>query len=113
MGHLDLEAGFLQIVSDRVGDHNGTVMPPRAPERDRQIALALANVVRQQINQKLGDVIDEFYGLWKAPDVSRYRRVSAGQVFEPGYVVRVRQEADVKNQVAVGGQPVAVAEAVT
>ena len=86
-------------------------MAAGAAEGDGQIALAFADVVRQQIDQQLRDAVDEFDGLRKRPDVARHAGVAAGQLLELRNVVRVGQKADVEDQVAIGGHAVTVAEA--
>ena len=67
--------------------------------------------MRQQIDQQLGDAVDEFDGLRKGPDVTGHAGVAAGEFLELGNVIWVGQEADIEYQVAVGRHAVTVAEA--
>src|SRR5258708_4732282 len=64
---LDLCAisGRSQVFVDLFGNHDRAVMAARAAEGDSQIALALMNVMRQQVDQQLGDSFDELGGLWE------------------------------------------------
>ncbi len=94
-----------------LGDHHRTVMSARAAKRDGQVAFALADVVRNQVDQQLRNSIDEFDGLREGPDIARDAGIAAGQVFELGNVIGIRQEADVEDQVAVGRHAMPVAEA--
>src|SRR5258708_22087753 len=86
------------------------MMAAGAPKRDRQIALALANVVWNQIDQQFGDPIHKFDGLRKGSDVPRDIGMAAGELLELRDVVRVRKKTHVENQIAVGGNPVAITE---
>src|SRR5258706_11752900 len=82
-------------------------MAASAPKRDRQIALALADVVWNQINQQFRNPVHKFDSLRKRSNVPRDIGVAAGELLELRNVVGVRKKADVENQIAVGGKPVA------
>src|SRR5207253_2320789 len=69
------------------------------------------DVMRQQIDQQLGDAIDELHRLWERTDVAGDRRMPSGQVFEAGDVVWIGQKANVEDQIAVGRYTMTVAEA--
>src|SRR5258708_19114459 len=86
------------------------MMAAGAPKRDRQIALALANVVWNQIDQQFGDPIHKFDRLRKRSDVPRDIGMAAGELLELRNVVRVRKKAHVENQIAVSGNSVAITE---
>src|SRR5260370_41905611 len=86
------------------------MMAAGAPKRDRQIALALANVVWNQIDQQFGDPIHKFDGLRKRPDVPRDAGMAAGELLELRDVVRVRKKTHIENQIGVGGRPLAKSE---
>src|SRR5579872_6434234 len=87
------------------------MMPSRAAERDRQIALAFANVVRKQVHEKIGNPIDEFHRLRKGTDVARHGRMAAGQLLETGDVVRVGKKSHVEYEVGIRRDAMAIAEA--
>ena len=57
---LHAVSGVAQVFADLLGDHDGAVLSAGASEGDRQIALAFVNVVRQQVDQQIGDARDEF-----------------------------------------------------
>src|SRR5581483_3904085 len=93
------------------GDHHRAMLPTRAAERDRQIALTLLDVVRQEINQKLRNARDELLRLRKRADVLGDPGVASGKRPEFRDKMRVRQEADVENEVCIFGHAMAKAEA--
>ena len=53
MGGFDAEAVVGQALAHLRGDHHRAVAASRAAERDRQVALAFADVVREEIDQEL------------------------------------------------------------
>src|SRR5665213_1509219 len=103
--------GAGKVLADLVGDRHRAMMSACAAESDGQIALALVDVMGQQVSQQFRDAGDEFGGLRKGTDVTRDSRILARQLFEFGDVVRVGQKTNVKNQVAVGWHSVAESEA--
>jgi hypothetical protein len=48
---FDAISGVPKMFADFLGDHDGTVLSAGAAEGDRQIAFALVDVVRQQVNE--------------------------------------------------------------
>ena len=95
-----------------MGHHDASVMTAGAAEGDRQIALALADVVRQQIDEQFRNALQKLLSLRKASDVAGHIAVLSGELLELWNIVRIRQEADVEHQIAVGGHTVAIAETV-
>src|SRR5216684_2614463 len=67
------------------------MMAAGAPKRDRQIALALTDVVWNQIDQQFGDPIHKFDGLRKRSDVPRDIGMAAGELLELRDVVGVQE----------------------
>src|SRR5208282_6829283 len=67
--NFDFVACFQQSLADIFGNHHRAMLSARASEADGQVALALANVVRQQVDQQFRDAVDELLRLWKRPDV--------------------------------------------
>src|SRR5579864_7417882 len=67
----DFDAKFCppQMFSDLLRDHDGTVLATSATECDGQIAFAFMNVMRQQVNEQIGDARDEFSSLRERADV--------------------------------------------
>ena len=94
-------SGAAQVFSDFLGDHDGTVLSPRAAERDRQIALAFMNVMRQQVDEQLGNTRDELARLRERADVPGDSGIASRQRPKFRNKVRVGQEADVEDQVGV------------
>ena len=90
--------------------HHRTMVSTRAAKRDRQIALPLAYIMRNQIRQQSVDAPQEFPGLRKRADVARDARVFPGMLAQLGNEMRIRQKAHIKYEVSVSGNPVAVAE---
>ena len=56
-------SGAPKVFAHFLGDHDGAVLSAGSTECDRQIALAFMNVVRQQVNEQVGDARDELPGL--------------------------------------------------
>src|SRR5215470_11618324 len=111
MRHLGLVARIDQILANLRRYHYRPVLPAGAAERDRQVALAFADIMRQQINQKVGDAVHKLDRLRERPDISSYRRIAACQMFKPRNVIRVREKPDIEDQIAVIRDPVAESEA--
>jgi len=106
MDDLDFVTRLAQPLADVFGDHDGAVLPARAPEANRQVALALTDVVRQQINEQFGNALDELFALRERANVFRHPRLTPGQASKLGHEMRVGQEAHVKHQVGVVGNSV-------
>src|SRR5437588_45628 len=101
-----------QPLRDLMRDHHAAVMASGAPERNRQVALALLDVVRQKIYQQSRDPLDEFLGLRKTADITRHAGILSAELLESRNVIRVGQEANVKHQVAFARDAVTETEAV-
>ena len=54
-----------QPLADIFGNHHRAVLTPGTTETDGEVALALMNVVGQQVDQQVGDAADELLGLRK------------------------------------------------
>src|SRR5260221_13174266 len=87
---LQAEAGRGQTLADFARDENAAVMPSRAAERNREIALALGDVMRDQVNQEVRDTLDELLGLRKRTDVARHAGMLAAVILERRNVIRIR-----------------------
>src|SRR5208337_3568476 len=88
-----------------------TVLPAGAAKADGQVALALVDVVWQQIDEQLGNAGDEFPSLRERADVLGHPRVPSGVGTELGHKVRIGQKAHVKEQVGFLRNALLVAEA--
>src|ERR1700730_9449763 len=60
----------------RFRQHHGTVTSPRASKCYRQVALSLADIVRDQIDQQSFHAPQEFPGLRKRTDIARDERIA-------------------------------------
>src|SRR5579864_2861443 len=69
MHEFDAISGVPKMFADFLGDHDRTVLSAGTTERNRQIALSLVDVVRQKVNEQVGDARDELAGLGKRADV--------------------------------------------
>src|SRR5579863_4015405 len=107
-----LESGLLQALANLARNHNRTMMAARAPEPDGQIAFAFANIVRDQVNQQIGDAVYKLLRLWKRADIARHAGVPAGELLELRNIIRIRQESDIEYQIAIGRHSMPVAKAV-
>ena len=104
-------SGVAEVLADLLGDHDGAVLSAGAAEGDRQIALAFVNVVRQKVDQQVGDAGDELAGLGKRADVFGDPRVAPGQRTEFGHEMRVGQKAHVEDKVGILGNALTESEA--
>ena len=86
-------------------------MPPaRAADRDRQVRLALAPVEGQEELQQVPEPLEELAALGVLEDELVHPLVAPVERPEPGDEVRVREEADVEDQIGVVGDAVLVPE---
>src|ERR1700730_6160702 len=90
MVYLDAVARAAEALVDLLSDHHRPVMAAGAAEGDREITLAFANIVGQQIDQQVGDALDELGCLRERADISRYLRIAAGELLESWDVVGIR-----------------------
>src|SRR5947209_9239558 len=108
---LDSVTCLAQVLAHILGDHDRAMLSSGAAERNRQIAFAFANVVRQQVNQEIRNAVNEFGGLRKGTDVAGDAGIFAGKRAELGHEVRIGQEADIEDEVGVFRHAVFEAEA--
>src|SRR5579871_3187270 len=87
------------------------MLAPRASEGNGQVALALANVVGDKVDQEVGNPLNEFNRLWERLNVLRDLWMASRQVPELGNVVGIWKEADIEHQVAIGRNAVPVSKA--
>src|SRR6185503_12338960 len=66
--------------------------------------------MRNQVVQQAVDAPEEFRGLRKGADVAFDLGILAGKFREMRDEVRIRQEANVKNQIRIGRQTIAITE---
>ena len=92
--------------ADPVGDGDRSVAPAGAADRDRQVALALGDVGRDQELEQRQQAAVELARLGAGLDVLADRLVEPGQGPQLVDVVWIRQEADVEGQVGVARRPV-------
>src|SRR5271167_3599630 len=95
VNRLHFVSGPAQPLSHVFGNHDGAMLPASATEADREVALALVNVVRQQVNKQFGDAADELLGLRKGADVFGDSRMATRQRAKLGHEMRIRQKAHV------------------
>src|SRR5580692_6682018 len=105
-------SGLREALTYLARDHDAPMVSTGAAERNGEIAFPLADIMRQQIDQQVGDARNKFRGLRKGPDITRHARMLAGEMFERRNVIRVRKEANVEDQVTIGRNAVPVSEAV-
>src|SRR5437764_4627365 len=111
MTDFRLKSGLGQPFSDFFSDHNRAVLPSGTPKCNSQVSFTFGDIVRQEVDQQIGNTGNELAGLWKRPDIPRHSGVLAGEVLEAGDVVRVGQKSYVEDQIAVGRHTIAEPEA--
>src|SRR6266851_3249881 len=110
MDHLHPISRLPQVSADVSGNNDRTMLSPSATETNGQVALAFMDVVRQQVNQQIGDALDEFLGLGERADILRHARVASCQRAKLWHKVRVGQEPHVKDEVGILGHAMTKAE---
>src|SRR6516162_8004988 len=95
-----------QVLADFFRDHDAAVLAAGTAEADGEVAFPFLHVMRQKVDEQVGDAIDELPRLRKRANVFCDLWIASGQRAELGHKVRVGQEAHVKNQVRVFGYPV-------
>src|ERR1700722_7356374 len=83
-------------LADILGDHHGAVLAPGAAKGDGQIAFAFMNVVRQQINEQVGDARNELAALRERPDIFSHARIASGERTKFGNEMRIGQKGTVE-----------------
>src|SRR5580692_3276080 len=100
-------------LADIFGDHHGAVLASGAAKGDGQIAFAFMNVVRQEIDEQVGDARNELAALRERPDIFSHARIASGERTKFGNEMRIGQKANVENQIGIFGHAFAKAEAHT
>src|SRR5205807_1841097 len=100
-----------QRATHRLCQHDGTMTPSRAPEGDRQITFALADVMGNQISQQTLEAPEEFTRLGEGSDIAGHFGIASRKLAQPGNKMRIGQKAHIENQVRVGRQTVPISEA--
>src|SRR5215471_1435185 len=101
VGDANRMAALLEHRGDPLGHVDGAVTAPGAADPQRQVALLLALVEREQVVQELSQPRQEPAGLRVLLDVGRDRGVRAGLGLQLRDEVRVGQEAHVEEEVHV------------
>src|SRR5208282_1605893 len=110
MHDLHFVSRFPQPFAYILGDHHRAVLSAGASEADGQVALALADVVRQQVDQQFRDAVNELLRLRKRPDVFGDAGMPSRQPAELRYEMRIREKAHIEYQVGIFRQAVFVSE---
>jgi len=108
---FDSVSGATQVFAHIFGNHDGAMLSARTAEGDRQVALALVDVMGKEVDEQVGDTRDEFAGLGKRSDVLGDTGMSTGEGPEFGDEVGIGQEADIEYEIGVLGHSLAEAEA--
>src|SRR5947207_2277800 len=87
------------------------MLPPGAAKSNRQIALAFMDVMRQQIDQKIGDALNKFGRLRKRANVFCDLGMTSSQGPEFGDEMGIGKKTNVEHQVRVVGDAVLESEA--
>src|SRR5512146_642846 len=101
----DADAVFLSAQGARqaLGHVYRSVAASRAADPDREIALALLLVSRQQVFEEFYQTGEERPGLRVLLDVGRHGRILARLRLQLGHEMGVREETDVEQQVEIVG----------
>ena len=97
MHDLNAVSSLVQAFAYFFGDHHGTVLTASATEANCEIALAFMNVVRKQVNQQIGNAVDELLRLRERTDIFCHARMTACKRPEFRNEMRVRQKANVED----------------
>src|SRR6185437_10699085 len=102
---------LLKRAACHFGQSDGAVPPSRTSEGDRQIALALSDIVRDQVRQQALYPPPELCRLRKRMDIARHSRVSSIERTQSRHEMRVRKKAHIENKIGVRGNAVTKPEA--
>src|SRR5512143_661400 len=108
--HVHVIAFLPEPFRDQEREGHRTVFPAGASETDREVALPLAAVSRQEIFEKPQEPGEKFPGLGPCHDIFPYSRVFARQRAQAGDKMRVRQKAQVEKQIELERDSELVAE---
>src|SRR5437588_4451541 len=98
MDHLCGIATRGQRATHRLCQHDGTMTPSRAPEGDRQITFALADVMGNQISQQTLEAPEEFTRLGEGSDIAGDFGIASRKLAQPGNKMRIGQKAHIEDQ---------------
>src|SRR6266852_7456536 len=110
MDHFRGVSALFERLLYRLSHRDGAMLPSRAAKGNRQVAFSLTDVVGNQIGEQAFDAAQKFSGLGKRANVAAHFRVFSRVAAEARDEMRIRQETNIKNQVGVGGNTVAVAK---
>src|SRR5579871_1310157 len=110
MAHEDVLPGLLEPAAQLLDQHHRAMAPPRAAERDREVALPLALVARQREQQQGVDAVEELLRVVAPQHPVCDARVEPGTVPQLLDEEGVGEEPAVDHEVGVARQAVLVAE---
>ena len=111
MRYFDAVSGAAKVLADFFGDHHGAMLSTGASESDRKITFSFVDVMRQQIDEKIGNARDELSGLGKGTDIFGDLRIAARQRTKLGNEVRIGEKANIENEIGVFRNSLAKPEA--
>src|SRR5215469_11270618 len=113
MNYFHVVPGFCQPLPHLFSNQHGAMLSACTPKGDGQVTLALANVVRNQIDQQLRNAGDELPRLWIRQDVTRHLRVPPSKRPKLWNEVWIWQKAYVEHQVGILRHTLAKSETYT
>jgi hypothetical protein len=111
MHYFGRVAFAFQVATNDFGQRDGTMAAAGAAERYGEIAFALGNIVRDQIEQQAFDAAEEFAGLREGTDVAGDAGIFAAEFPQVRDEMRIWQKTDIEDQIRIRGNTVAKAEA--
>src|SRR5215472_3540530 len=109
--HLHPISRFLQPLGHIFGDHYRPVLAAGAAESNGQIAFALVNVMRQEVNKQIRDALDELGSLRKRADVFCDLGMPARERAKFRHEMRVGEKTNIKDQIGIIGNALLESEA--
>ena len=101
MHDFDAVVRGAQALADVFRNHYRAVLPSGTAKCNRQVAFALVNVMRDEVDQQIGDAGDEFARLRERAYVFRYALIAAGKGPEFGNKVRIGEKPHIEHQIRV------------
>jgi len=111
MDDLGCKSLFLQVAADYFSQSDGTMPSARAPERDGQVALSFADVMRNQEAKEAFDPFQELAGLRERANVTGDATVLARERPEFWNEMRIWKKAHVENEIGIRRSAIAKAKA--
>jgi len=113
MEGFDLIAGVIEFGSNLLDHHDAAMLSASAADGDGEVAFSFLDIVREQVEEKVGNTAQELASLGKGTHIVGDGGVEPGKLAELGHVVGIGQKPDVEDHIGIEGNTIFEAEAET